>query len=129
MKPQDILFKAKTKKGYWIEGYFAQIPNPETVVIDYFIINGELWEQIVLDTLCQYVGRTDKNGVKIFEGDYNEDFDVVHWCDVSLSWQLAVKDFPTEDFIFCHCYNCEGNSNLNETIDDFVVVGNINDAK
>lgn len=52
---REILFKAKRiSTGEWVYfGLFEKYPE--------YVINQ--------DTICQYAGRTDKNGNKIFEGD------------------------------------------------------------
>lgn len=64
---REILFRAKTKATKeWTYGHFAkQYDVPQ-------IYAGNGHECIYEDTLCQYTGLTDKNGVKIFEGDIVE---------------------------------------------------------
>ena len=65
-------------------------------------------------TRNECIGRKDKNGKEIYEGDYNQDYDVIHWCKERIGWALAVYDIPTKDFIECHY--CEGNFEINEVI-------------
>ena len=64
IKMREILFRAKTKATKeWTYGHFAKQYDVPQIYAD----NGH--ECIYEDTLCQYTGLTDKNGVKIFEGD------------------------------------------------------------
>ena len=87
---REILFKAKRKdNGKWVEGYYCKLdettycisedyerhPVPthhyilyETMT-DWGLPNRFLQFEIDPDTLCQYIGLTDKNGQKIWEND------------------------------------------------------------
>ena len=79
---REILFKAKrTDNGEWVEGYYLRAGthwhkkgiHNDWIVVD-AIQNGgflNLLKRYAIDpnTLCQYTGLTDSNGVKIFEGD------------------------------------------------------------
>lgn len=87
---REILFKAKRKdNGKWVEGYYCKLdettycisedyerhPVPthhyilyETMT-DWGLPNRFLQFEIDPDTLCQYIGLTDKNGEKIWEND------------------------------------------------------------
>lgn len=50
---------------------------------------------------------------------------LVAWCDFRKGWAMKTYDFPTKEFIFCHCYNCEGNFEISEI--ELKIIGNIHE--
>ena len=84
---REILFRAKTKATKeWTYGHFAkQYDVPQ-------IYAGNGHECIYEDTLCQYIGLTDKNGTKIFEGDIvSKEFYTNHKRTKSKSFKGVVE--------------------------------------
>lgn len=118
---REILFKGKKEVSIeWIEGFLSWIDTRRQR--NHFINN----HVVISETVCQFTGLTDENGVKIFEGDFDEDGNMVVWCDRCHGWQFAQIDVPTKD-IFISCHRCDGNFDFSEHVDDFVIVGNIHD--
>lgn len=75
---REILFKAKRlDNSEWVTGDLTQDRDLDQCFIsgwdyytDYSGLQREPFEyQVDIGTVCQYTGLTDRNGVKVFEGD------------------------------------------------------------
>lgn len=86
---REILFRGKRlDNGEWVEGYYAL---DETAVIIEDLVGSTTEEgkqvlkniySVIPETVCEYTGLTDKNGVKIFEHDVIDIHETVNGCNL-----------------------------------------------
>lgn len=108
---REILFRGKTFcDGDWVYGGITWNPSRKK-----FFIHTD-WEEanVIPETVGQYTGLTDKNGVKIFEGDIlhaaQGDF-VVRWSESICSFVAGEKERmrPCMNSGTVKCYEVIGN--------------------
>ena len=141
---REVLFRGKqTDNGEWIEGAYSPFhlnfgereEKPHIIIIsDDEDIDG-LWCEVIPETVGQYTGLTDKNGVKIFEGDILKSTIKIIDCDdeeFSISphdrEDIGIVEWRKDGFMIAHksgtwarsFYGCEnyviGNSHDNPEI-------------
>lgn len=108
----EILYKAKrTDNGKWIEGGYAEYDGKVFIVVwERYIPDTRDWDtanyyennpqynsvliEVIPETVCQYIGKIDKNGRKIFKGDIvrndgvNDGIFVIEWSNEYAGWCL-----------------------------------------
>lgn len=138
---RDIVFRGKrTNNSRWVYGsywhYHCSNTHPHFVFND----DASIWTSVDPDTVGQFTGLCDKNGVRIFEGD------IIRWHDnteLSVSGQIAevcYGEYIDADSDFDDVYSlgfyfklfdedktCATINWLNEYKNDFDIIGNIYD--
>lgn len=146
---REIIFKGKTvDDGRWVEGSLVKKIDPLLGLTHCFIVRQKIdhsgilnsilsWYKVFPDTVGQYTGLEDKNGVRIFEGDLVEPYDD--------EFDKAVIEFRNGRFCICY-YGIPGMQmeyGWDETAGDYglcdceelqydeneVVIGNIHDEE
>lgn len=86
---REILFRGKrVDNGEWIEGFYAKSGDKHFILIDNdFAVGYVKMKEVIPETVGQFIGLTDRNGKKIFEGDIVELEDRYY----DTKWRAAVE--------------------------------------
>lgn len=127
---REILFRGKsTNTDEWIKGSLVMAGKNVMIYPD----NGYNLRFVIPETVGQYTGLKDKNGVRIFEGDILQPFDdeeiVVKWIDFysTLGLKIYVRRKEMKRGKECVLEYC-GWGMLNDyDLPRLEVIGNIHD--
>lgn len=74
MSKRELLFRGKKSKnepypGEWVEGGYVEYGNVQSVIVTKGRYGDNIQYEVDPETLCQYTGRNDAHGNRVFEGD------------------------------------------------------------
>lgn len=107
---REYLFRGKrADNGEWVEGYFYEECGGTYIIEDKqkeSMLNRNLCYKILPETVGQFTGLSDKNGVKIFEGDIiagdSEDVPnrAVEWSNDYLGYFVGLGQDTCQDPLY-----------------------------
>lgn len=134
---REILFRGKRiDNEEWVySSFLMQDKEHKLLSAEVKLFDGEKWRAVDPETVGEYTGLTDKNGIKIFEGDivkYNLWDDKFDYCEVKFGYFYAAMDSynggPALGFYLADINGKADDIGFFENLYKFVeVIGNIHD--